>query len=295
MKSDRNNGLDFGTLLRQWRTRDRTSQRALAARVGCSTRHLNFIENARANPSRDLVLRLADALGMKPLDTNRLLALAGYAEAFPEDEPQPTQGSSELFERWANQVLAGSLPAPAAILDTRSRLVRMNRTAAEIFAVAADVEEAWDDGLFSFLLGSLHPDGTRKIAHAWHPYAEALVQAMLRDRLRDPETFDPLLRKIRSFDGIPNEWTHPSSLAGVPQLIPLHIRVAGERISLRIPTLELRVAASYSEQLYPGYRLSVALPENDASRHAMRRLARRVAGVPPHPRLRPFVVEGPDL
>ncbi|MBI1233027.1 MAG: helix-turn-helix domain-containing protein [Alphaproteobacteria bacterium] len=293
MSNHMSSGPGFGTLLRQWRTRERLSQRALASRVECSTRHLNFIENGRANPSRELVLRMSDALGMKPLDTNRLLALAGYAEAFPN--PEPTRDASDLFIRWANQVLAGSMPAPAAILDTRSRVVRMNRAAAEIFAVAADIDEIWDDGLFSFILGSLHPNGTRSIARDWEPYAEALIQAMVRDRLREPATFDALLRKVRTYKGIRSEWAQPSSLAAAPQVIPLHIKVGGERISLRIPTLELRVAASYAEPLYPGYRLSVALPDDEDSRQAMRRLAARVEGTQPHPRFKPFVVEAPDL
>lgn len=293
MKNGQISGPEFGTLLRQWRTRERLSQRALATRVACSTRHLNFIENGRANPSRELVLRLSEALGMKPLDTNRFLGLAGYAEAFTS--PEPTRDTSELFIRWANQVLAGSMPAPAAILDTRSRVVRMNRSAAEIFSVAADIDDVWDDGLFSFILGSLHPEGTRSIARDWEPYAEALIQAIVRDRLREPDTFDALLRKVRTYKGIRSEWAQPSSLAAAPQVIPLHIKIANERISLRIPTLELRVAASYAEPLYPGYRLSVALPENDESRQAMKRLAARVAGTEPHPRFKPFVVVAPDL
>ncbi|MEN0652036.1 MULTISPECIES: helix-turn-helix domain-containing protein [Hyphobacterium] len=293
MTIGKTSGPEFGTLLRQWRTRERLSQRALAARVGCSTRHLNFIENGRANPGRELVLRLTGALGMKSLDSNRLLVLAGYAEAF--QNPEPAGGTSELFIRWANQVLAGSMPAPAAILDTRSRVVRMNRSAAEIFAVAADIDEVWDGGLFSFILGCLHPDGTRSIARDWEPYAEALIQAIVRDRLREPETFDVLLRKVRTFKGIRSEWAQPSSMASAPQIIPLHIKVGEERISLRIPTLELRVAASYAEPLYPGYRLSVALPENEESRDAMRRLGARVTGTEPHPRFKPYVVEAPDL
>ena len=118
---------------------------------------------------------------------------------------------------------------------------------------------------------------------------------MVRDRLREPDTFDALLRKVRTYKGLRSEWAQPSSLAAAPQVIPLHIKIANERISLRIPTLELRVAASYAEPLYPGYRLSVALPENDESRQAMRRLAARVAGTEPHPRFKPFVVVAPDL
>lgn len=53
---------DFGTQLRDWRRRRRFSQLELAAEADLSTRHLSFVETGRAKPSREMVLRLADAL-----------------------------------------------------------------------------------------------------------------------------------------------------------------------------------------------------------------------------------------
>ena len=50
----------FGEQLRTWRQRRRLSQMGLALEAQISTRHLSFLETGRAQPSREMVLLLAD-------------------------------------------------------------------------------------------------------------------------------------------------------------------------------------------------------------------------------------------
>ena len=49
-----------GALLREWRTARRLSQLDLALEAGVSSRHLSYVETGKAQPSRDMVARLAD-------------------------------------------------------------------------------------------------------------------------------------------------------------------------------------------------------------------------------------------
>ena len=51
-----------GDLLREWRQRRRMSQLDLALEAEVSTRHLSFVESGRAQPSREMVLHLAERL-----------------------------------------------------------------------------------------------------------------------------------------------------------------------------------------------------------------------------------------
>ena len=51
-----------GTLLRDWRLRRRLSQLDLALEADISSRHLSFLETGRSQPSREMVLRLAERL-----------------------------------------------------------------------------------------------------------------------------------------------------------------------------------------------------------------------------------------
>jgi transcriptional regulator with XRE-family HTH domain len=71
-----------GWLLREWRATRGLSQLALANEAGISARHLSFVETGRAEPSRELLLRLGATLGMPPRDRNALLAAAGFQPVF---------------------------------------------------------------------------------------------------------------------------------------------------------------------------------------------------------------------
>src|SRR6185436_20705939 len=51
-----------GVLLREWRAARRVSQLHLALEAGTSSRHLSYLETGKAQPSRGMIGRLAEAL-----------------------------------------------------------------------------------------------------------------------------------------------------------------------------------------------------------------------------------------
>src|SRR5205814_2435578 len=73
----------FGVRLRQWRHRRGISQLVLAGQVGSTPRHISFLETGRSRPSRQMVLRLADTLGVGLAEANELLHAAGLPAAYP--------------------------------------------------------------------------------------------------------------------------------------------------------------------------------------------------------------------
>src|SRR3984957_21219904 len=82
-RSDTTPAAHFGVLLRQWRAARRISQLTLALDADISTRHLSCVETGRAQPSREMVLRLAEALEIPLRERNALLVTAGYAPLYP--------------------------------------------------------------------------------------------------------------------------------------------------------------------------------------------------------------------
>ena len=74
----------FGVHLRRWRERRRMTQTDLAVVAESSTRHLSCLETGKAQPSRDMVIRLAEYLDIPLRDRNTLLLAAGFAPAFSE-------------------------------------------------------------------------------------------------------------------------------------------------------------------------------------------------------------------
>jgi transcriptional regulator with XRE-family HTH domain len=73
-----------GELLRGWRNRRRLSQLDLALEANVSPRHLSFVETGRSQPSRELLLCLADHLEIPLREQNALLLTADYAPVFSE-------------------------------------------------------------------------------------------------------------------------------------------------------------------------------------------------------------------
>ena len=77
-------GSALGDLLRGWRAARGMSQLALALEAGFSARHVSFIENGRAQPSRQALVALADTLDLPLRERNRLLEAAGFARVYPQ-------------------------------------------------------------------------------------------------------------------------------------------------------------------------------------------------------------------
>ncbi len=106
-----------GDHLREWRQRRRLSQLDLACAADISTKHLSFLETGRSQPSRDMVLHLADRLEIPLRDRNILLVAAGYAPVFPERPlGDPALGAAR---KAIDLVLAGHEPYPALAVDSR--------------------------------------------------------------------------------------------------------------------------------------------------------------------------------
>src|SRR5579862_8937316 len=100
-----------GHLVREWRQHRRLSQLDLATHAEISARHLSFVESGRAQPSREMVLRLANHLDIPLRERNALLLAAGFAPTYaarPMDD-----ASMSAARRLIDQLLQGFEPYPA--------------------------------------------------------------------------------------------------------------------------------------------------------------------------------------
>jgi transcriptional regulator with XRE-family HTH domain len=115
----------FGEHLRAWRRRRRLSQLDLAEEAEISTRHLSYVETGRANPSREMVLRLTSTLDVPLRERNIFLAAAGYAPLYREsrlDDPA-LAGAKQAMDL----ILKCHEPFPALAIDQHWNLVAANR------------------------------------------------------------------------------------------------------------------------------------------------------------------------
>jgi transcriptional regulator with XRE-family HTH domain len=143
-----------GDLLREWRQRRRMSQLDLACEAEISTKHLSFVESGRAQPSREMVLHLADRLEVPLRERNLLLVAAGYAPVFAERSlNDPALAAAR---RAVDLVLRGHEPYPALAIDRHWTMVASNAAVARLVGGA---DPALLEPPVNVLRLSLHPKG----------------------------------------------------------------------------------------------------------------------------------------
>jgi transcriptional regulator with XRE-family HTH domain len=124
-------GSPFGVRLRRWRRQRGLSQLALAGRVATTARHLSFLETGRSRPSRSMVLRLGEALGVSLRERNHLLAAAGL----PGEYPRASLTGAELapYRAAIERLLRAHEPYPAMVVDWHWTVVLANEACAALF------------------------------------------------------------------------------------------------------------------------------------------------------------------
>lgn len=180
-----------GVLIREWRQRRRMSQLDLALEVDVSQRHLSFIESGRAKPSREMVIRLTEQLGVPLRHRNQVLAAAGFAPIFSErslDDPalKPALKAVEM-------VLKAHEPYPAIAVDKAWNMVLSNNSVAWLLKGVKD--EKLLTPPVNVLRLSLHPKG---LAPHILNYSEWRRHLLERLRFQIDNTADPALKTLES-------------------------------------------------------------------------------------------------
>jgi len=187
--------VSVGSLLRDWRKRRRLSQLDLAYDAEISQRHLSFLEIGRSQPSREMILRLAEQLDIPLRERNVLLTAAGFAAVFPE---RPLDDASLAPARKAVDLILNRLePNPTFAVDRRWTLIAANR-AADIFT--SEVDASLLEPPINMLRICLHPKGftpqvinypawRRNILEYLHKQVESTADAFLADLLQELKSY----------------------------------------------------------------------------------------------------------
>ena len=121
----------FGALLRSWRRERGLSQLDLALTADTTPRHVSFLETGRSRPSREMVLRLAEALDIGLRDRNHLLERAGLAAIYPRED---LRGASlRPFEQAIGRLLDAHEPYPGLVIDGHWNVIAANHGATTLF------------------------------------------------------------------------------------------------------------------------------------------------------------------
>lgn len=198
----------------------------LALEAEISTRHLSFLETGRAQPSREMVLHLAEQLEVPLRERNVILLAAGFAPVFPErslDDPDLTAA-----RRAVDVILTAHEPYPALVVDLRWNLVAAN---AAIEPLLDGVSAALLEPPLNVIRLSLHPEGlASRIANLgeWRAHILERLRRQI-DLTADPGLID-LVEEIRDYPTPPAGDRRPEDYGGV--VIPFQLMVGDTLLSL---------------------------------------------------------------
>lgn len=123
----------FGSVLKEWRSTRRMSQLDLGSIAEVSPRHISFLESGRSNPSRPMVLHLADVLEVPRPERNRLLGAAGFSPIYIAHEP--TSEAMEPIRKAIAWTVERHDPYPAFVLDRHWNVIDANSSAEFVLAM----------------------------------------------------------------------------------------------------------------------------------------------------------------
>ena len=253
-----------GDLIRDWRQRRRLSQLELAGEADISTRHLSFIENGRSQPSRSLLLRLAERLDMPLRARNEMLNAAGLAALYAE---RPLDAPEMSVARHAvDAVLAAHAPFPALAVDRHWTLVASN---AAVGKLLGGVSAALLQGDVNVLRLSLHPEGLApRIANLaeWRAHLLARLQQQI-ERSGDARLAAPRA-ELAAYPTHGDDGPHEAG--GIA--VPLRLRVDGLAAPLSLISTTT-VFGTPVDVTLSELALECFYPADDATRAALQALA----------------------
>ena len=207
-----------GALLREWRAVRRLSQLDLALEAGTSSRHLSCVETGKAQPSREMVARLADTLGMPLRERNTLLLAAGYAPEYPET----ALTTAELAQARSaiDLILAHQEPYPAFVLNRHMDVLMTNEAATRVGQFLCNSAHT------NMLRKVFDPNDLRAVIVNWEEVAGSLIHDLHEEIAAAPSDAKgrALLDEILRYPGVPSRWRTSEFDATLPPLLTIVFR-----------------------------------------------------------------------
>jgi transcriptional regulator with XRE-family HTH domain len=227
----------FGELLRAWRGARKLSQLDLALTAEMSQRHLSFLESGRAQPSREMVLQLSEALDVPLRERNIFLIAAGFAPLYQERkiDSQDMGAVRQALEL----MLKHHEPFPALVVNRNWGMVMRNDAAALVLGLLlGDPEKVWTQvdpgGEHNVMRMTLHPRGMQPLLKNWEQVATFLLTRVQREAAADPSNskLQALFVEIAGYPGVPSRWRSSSWTTPPPPILPLEFSVGGQSLKL---------------------------------------------------------------
>ena len=258
---------ELGQLLREWRTARGMSQLDLAMHAGFSARHLSFIETGRAQPSRQALLVIAEALDIPLRERNRLLEAGGFAHVFTHT---PLAAEEMAHVRSVLQfILDRHKPYAAVVLDRYSNCLMGNDSSVRLLTAVVDPSLIKPQA--NLLRMVFHPLGARRFIVNWEEVARHLLTRAERElaQAKNEDAAPALLAELREYAGPSLRQRPTAAMTAADLLLPIHIRTDAFELRLFSTIMTLGTPQDVTLQ---ELRIETSFPADESSERTWRLL-----------------------
>ncbi|MEQ1717199.1 MAG: helix-turn-helix domain-containing protein [Hyphomicrobium sp.] len=221
--------VQFPARLAWWRKKRGQSQMQLAMAASCSQRHISFLELGRTKPSREMVLRLSEALNVPLRQTNELLLAAGFAPVWAATDL--SAGSLAPVREALDYMLNQQEPYPAVVIDRRWNLLQANKGAV---------------ALVEFLVGPTTPGTPINLADAlvapdvlrphlanWDAIVRYFIRSVEADAAADATAETAaLLERLLAYKDVRTTLSQPPAANMAAPILPMHFEKGRTKLCL---------------------------------------------------------------
>ena len=258
-----------GTLLSEYRKKNRLSQLDLSLLADVSSRHISFIETGRTQPSRAMLLRLADVLDLPHKDSNLLLHSGGFAATYTEldiesEEMAPVRAALNL-------ILENHNPYPAVVMDGNWNMLMANQSQQQFLIQIAGNKPLPTNNILEAVFSE---DGFRPYIANWEEVASHLLRRLRKQVLAYSNPQQEALYKRLLGMSPPQNWPQPDKSGDDGPMLTVDFKIGEHTLSLFSTLSQFGTALDIGMQelLIESY-----FPANDFSKQFFSELSREAS------------------
>jgi transcriptional regulator with XRE-family HTH domain len=211
------------------------SQLDLACVAGVSSRHVSFLETARALPSAAMVLRLAQAMDVPLRHVNALLRAADHEPRYPE--PDAESGMPDEIQRAISLLKAHHDPYPLIVMNREYDVLDMNAGALALFGALLPPEALQSAEPMNLVRLTFSPEVANGALVNFDEVGNTLLWRMQRELMDDPDNtaLRNLLDDILAMPTVNEEWREADLTVASTPAVMLYLQT--ENMDLRFLTM----------------------------------------------------------
>jgi transcriptional regulator with XRE-family HTH domain len=211
----------FSSLLKHWRNVRRLTQIELAGDANVSARHLCFLETGRAQPSREMVQLLGNALDLPLEERNALHVAAGFVP--PYGDRGLAADNLQHVRQALDFILRQQEPYPGIVIDGHWDVRIRNEASRRLFKSFHESYNMEPDLADNAMHVVFHPKGLRQFIVNWDEFAGQMIQILHREVAQGSSIATQLLDEIMAYPGLPAEWRLPRNPAASSPVMTMQL------------------------------------------------------------------------